>query len=121
MDNKTIFAVSTADSEMYKDNYRNSFTNHFPHIQENSFNYKMCLSSIDLEKSFKTIGRNGTHFILLNLIYNAEDARYQNITNIDEHKYIFFTLDYDRYQALNSYRDNTIHDYIARYFLLRRS
>ena len=46
MENKTIFAVSTADSELFKDNYRNSFTNHFPHFQESSFNYKICLSSI---------------------------------------------------------------------------
>ena len=114
MANKTIFAVSTADSELFKDNYRNSFTNHFPHFQESSFNYKMCLSSIDLEKSFKTIGCNDTYFILLNLIYNVEDVQYQTMaSHIDQLKYISFTPEDDQFENIVSYKDKTIHDYIA--------
>ena len=93
MENKTIFAVSTADCDLFKDNYRNSFTNHFPHFQENSSNYKMSLASIDLEKSFRTICRMGSLFILLNLNYNAEDIRHQNIDSYKNktiHKYVSF-------------------------------
>ena len=30
MENKTIFAVSTADCDLFKDNYRNLFSTHFP-------------------------------------------------------------------------------------------
>ena len=92
MENKTIFAVSTADCDLFKDNYRNSFTNHFPHFQENSSNYKMSLASIDPEKSFRIIGCSDSFFILLNLNYNAEDTRHQNI---------------------DSYKDKTIHKYVS--------
>ena len=114
MANKTIFAVSTADSELFKDNYRNSFTNHFPHFQESSFNYKMCLSSIDLEKSFKTIGCKDSYFILLNLIYDVQDVQYQTMASqSDQLKYISFTPEDDQFENIISYKDKTIHDYIA--------
>ena len=51
----------------------------------------MSLASIDLEKSFTTIGCRGSFFILLNLNYNAEDIRHQNIDSYKNkiiHKYV---------------------------------
>ena len=77
MEDKTIFAVSSADNNLFQDNYCNSFTNHFPHLQETSSNYKMSLASIDLEKLFRTIGRNETFFILLHYRYSIVDPNYQ--------------------------------------------
>ena len=62
MSNKTIFRVSTANSDLFKNNFRNSFTNPLPQFSEKSFNYKMSLGSIHLEKTSRTIGRNETLF-----------------------------------------------------------
>ena len=53
--NKTLFCVSTANSDLFKDNYRNSFTNHVPQFIDKSYNYKMSLGSIHLEKSFYSV------------------------------------------------------------------
>ena len=100
MEDKTIFAVSSVDNNLFRDNYRNSFANHFPHLQETSSNYKMCLASIDLEKLFRTIGRNETFFILLNFKYNTLDPNYWRGGS-----YYF--------KDINRYNDKTIHKYMA--------
>ena len=51
MSNKTIFCVSTANCDLFKNNFCNSFMNHLPHFQEQSLNYEMSLGSIHKEKN----------------------------------------------------------------------
>ena len=87
MTSKTLFCVSTANSDLFKDNFRNTFTNHLPQFPDKSFNYKMSLGSIHLEKSFRTIGRNEIIFLLFNLHYNELESKYQ-----DESDYIPNTI-----------------------------
>ena len=64
--NKTVICASNANTNLFDENYRNSFTNYFPHSKF-AFNQKMCLASIHIEKSFRTIGKNTTLFLLFNL------------------------------------------------------
>ena len=99
MENKTLFCVSTANSDLFKDNYRNSFTNHVPQFTDKSFNYKMSLGSIHIEKSFRTIGRDDILFLLVHLDYNHLKSKYQ-----DESDYI----------------PNTIHNHYLHKFTINR-
>ena len=98
--NKTLFCVSTANSELFKDNYRNSFTNHVPQFIDKSYNYKMSLGSIHLEKSFRTIGRDDVLFLLIHIDYNYLKSKYQ-----DESDFI----------------PNTIHDHFLHKFTINRN
>ena len=81
MSNKTLFCVSTANTNLFKDNFRNSFTNYLPQITEKSLNYKLCLGSIHLEKSFRTIGKMNSIFLFFTLKYNDIDEKYQDHSN----------------------------------------
>ena len=60
----------------------------------------MCLASIDLEKLFRTIGRNETFFILLNFKYSTSDPNFA----VDGLYY---------FKNINSYNDKTIHKYMS--------
>ena len=107
MTNKTIFCVSTANSDLFKDNFRNSFSNHLPQFSDKSFNYKMSLGSIHLEKSFRTIGRNETFFLLIHLNYSHLESKYQ-----DESDYK------DYFQT--TFSPNTIHEHFLNKFSINR-
>ena len=78
MTNKTLFCVSTANSDLFKDNFRNSFTNHILQFTDKSFNYEMSLGSIHFEKSFRAIGRDDILFLLIHLDYNHLKSKYQD-------------------------------------------
>ena len=86
MTSKTIFCVSTADCDVFKNNFRNSFTDQLPYFQEKRPDYGMSLGSIHIDKSFRTLGLCGEKcFILLQTYFHDLDEN--NIANNTIHEH----------------------------------
>ena len=72
MTNKTIFCVSAANCDLFKNNFCNLFTNRLPHFQEKGLNYEMSLGSIHIEKMFRTIGHDEKFHCFLLIVYDID-------------------------------------------------
>ena len=89
MTSKTIFCVSTADCDLFKNNFRNLFTNQLPYFQEKRPDYGMSLGLIHIDKSFRTLGLCGEKcFILVKTFFgDLDESNIKNNTIHEHHMY----------------------------------
>jgi len=98
---KSLICVSTANTELFETNYRNDFTNYLP-LLETNFSESLTLASLHVEKTFRTVGKFPSIFIVIylelkylenefrDIILNINKAKDMDIRFNTLHKHYFY-------------------------------
>lgn len=109
---KSIICVSTANTELFDTNYRNDFTNYLP-ILETNFSESLTLASLHVEKTFRTVGKIPSIFIVIYLELKFLEKEFQDIIkNINKDPHIRFNTLHKHYFHLFKKKNKTFIEFV---------